>query len=258
MADPNSLLSRLDSIGDSLSQTHQCHALLGLGSAGKETDRLDAYSDLDFFVIAKKGCKHRFIDNLDWLSRIGDLGYAFRNTIDGYKVLYKDGIFCEFAVFEPQELAQINFPAGRIVWQEEGFDSSMCQPSPSKMSVPEPNPDVEWHIGEALTNLYIGLCRERRGEKLSAMRFIQHFALDRLIDVVRVQDKPTAVIADPFVADRRIEIRFPSFATQLGQFSQGYYGNVESALAQLDFLDKHFDINHSMVKEIRRLCSFEE
>jgi hypothetical protein len=126
------------------------------------------------------------------------------------------------------------------------------------MSVPEPNPDVEWHIGEALTNLYVGVCRERRGEKLSAMRFIQHFALDRLIDVVGMLDQPTSVIADPFVADRRIETRFPTFAAQLGEFAQGYHRNVESALAQLDFLNKHFDINHSMAEEIKRLCFFED
>jgi hypothetical protein len=37
-------------------------------------------------------------------------------------------------------------------------------------------PTVEWLLGEALTCLYVGLCRYHRGEKLSAQLFIQHYA----------------------------------------------------------------------------------
>lgn len=255
MLEPRTLLDRLDAIGGTLSRTNQCHALLGLGSVGNETDRLDAYSDLDFFVIAKRGFKQCLIENLDWLSQINELDYVFRNTVDGYKVLYQDGIFCEFAVFEPNELTGIPFSAGRIIWQEEEFDSSICQPSLNRSAAPDPNPDIEWQIGEALTNLYVGMGRERRGEKLSATRFIQNFALDRLIDVVRMQDKASVVRADPFMPDRRIETRFPSFASHLTDFVQGYDKNAESALAQLNFLEKHFDINGSMANAIRRLCA---
>ncbi len=40
---------------------------------------------------------------------------------------------------------------------------------------------MDWLLGEALTNLYVGLQRELRGERLSAMRFIQGYALDRLV-----------------------------------------------------------------------------
>ncbi|MGR5168638.1 hypothetical protein ACPV5L_15690 [Vibrio astriarenae] len=257
MVNPKSLLTRLNRIGEALSHTSQCHALLGLGSVGKETDRLDAYSDIDFFVIAKMGFKQRFIENLDWLSKIGNLGYVFRNTADGYKVLFEEGIFCEFAVFEPQELAEISFSAGRIVWQEEGFDSSTCQPCQKRSEAPAPNPNVEWQIGEALTNLYVGMGRERRGEKLTAMRFIQSYALDRLIDLVRMQDEATSVSADPFMPDRRIETRFPSFASHLKDFAQGYKCNAASALAQLDFLERHFEVNKPMAKAIKQLCVYE-
>ena len=38
-------------------------------------------------------------------------------------------------------------------------------------------------LGEALTNLYVGMAREKRGEKLSAMRFIQGYAVDRLLEL---------------------------------------------------------------------------
>ena len=48
---PHDLLIRLDAIGASLSATARGLALIGLGSVGLETDRLDAYSDLDVFAI---------------------------------------------------------------------------------------------------------------------------------------------------------------------------------------------------------------
>jgi hypothetical protein len=34
-----------------------------------------------------------------------------------------------------------------------------------------------------LTNLYVGLGRFHRGEKLSALRFIQHHAVDRFLEL---------------------------------------------------------------------------
>lgn len=122
------LLARLDAIGESLKNTGDALALLGLGSVGLETARIDDYSDLDFFAIVKTGCKQAFIDDLGWLSVIHPVVYTFRNTRDGYKVLFEDGIFCEFAVFEPHELAAIPFAEGRIVWQDPSFDASLTTP----------------------------------------------------------------------------------------------------------------------------------
>ena len=252
---PEILLERLNAIGHSLSQTKQCYALLALGSVGLETDRLDEFSDLDFFVIAKEGSKQRFINELDWLSDISEIGYKFKNTDDGYKVLYADGVFCEFAVFEPSELNKIQFSAGRVVWQETDFNPSVCSPSDSMSSSPQPNPDMNWQIGEALTNLYVGMNRDRRGETLSAMRFIQSYALDRLIEISIMHNKSTSVTADPFMSDRRIEARFPEFAEKLPSFAQGYNCNSASALAQLRYLETHFDVNRAMATAIKELCS---
>lgn len=175
---PEKLLQRLDVIGESLKASGKAHALLGLGSVGIETERLDEYSDVDFFAIVQTGHKRYFLDSLHWLSDILPIDYAVRNTVDGYKVLYADGIFCEFAVFEPHELAHIPFAEGRIVWQEADFDTQCCVP-PAKGAA-EAN-SQEWIIGEALTNLYVGMSRYNRGEKLSGSRFVQSYALDRLI-----------------------------------------------------------------------------
>jgi hypothetical protein len=45
------LLARLDAIARSLEASGHAEALIGLGSVGLELDRLDEYSDLDFFAI---------------------------------------------------------------------------------------------------------------------------------------------------------------------------------------------------------------
>lgn len=246
------LLERLQQIGLSLDHSGQALALLGLGSVGIETERLDDYSDLDFFAIVQPGSKMRFIDNLDWLSNIKAISYCFRNTVDGYKLLFEDGVFCEFAVFEPQELNNIPFSEGRIVWQKPCFDSSCCQPSIH--SGPAPANDVEWLIGEALTNLHVGMCRYQRGEKLSAMRFVQQYAVDKLVDLVHQTELAQPGLVDPFVADRRIEQRYPEFSQCLPEFLPGYHGSPQSALAQLRFLASHFEINSAIKQEIERLC----
>lgn len=246
------LLERLQQIGLSLERSGQALALLGLGSVGIETERLDDYSDLDFFAIVQPGSKMSFINNLDWLSDIKPISYCFRNSVDGYKLLFEDGVFCEFAVFEPQELSNIPFAAGRIVWQQPDFDSACCQPGINKGSVP--SGDTQWLVGEALTNLQVGMCRYQRGEKLSAMRFVQQFAVDKLVDLVQQTELAQPGLVDPFVVDRRIELRYPKFAQLLPEFMQGYNASPQSALAQLHFLALHFEINQAMKGEIERLC----
>ncbi|MGF1799975.1 hypothetical protein L4D11_04765 [Vibrio gigantis] len=249
---PEKLLQRLDAIGESLRASGKAHALLGLGSVGIETVRLDQYSDVDFFAIVQNGHKQYFLDSLHWLSDIHPIDYAVRNTVDGYKVLYADGIFCEFAVFEPHELAHIPFAEGRIVWQEADFDTQCCIP-PQKAAV-EAN-SQEWILGEALTNLYVGMSRYNRGEKLSGNRFVQFYALDRLIDLVDQTESSQPEFVDEFMSDRRLESRFPKFAQILPTFAQGYERTAESALAQLEFLNAHFNVNQAMRSRIIDLCN---
>ena len=108
------LLSRLNDIGASLAHSNKAVALIGLGSVGIEVDRLDEFSDLDFFAIVEPGYKAEFIEHLDWLGSICPIAYSFRNTPDGHKLLFRDGVFCEFAVFEERELPEISFARGGL------------------------------------------------------------------------------------------------------------------------------------------------
>lgn len=246
------LIHRLEAIGQALSNSGNALALLGLGSVGLDLDRLDDYSDLDFFAIVEPGQKLRFIENLDWLASAGEIAYCFRNTYDGYKLMYADGVFCEFAVFEPHELQLIPFQQGRIVWQRPDFNADCCQPGPK--ASPESSTDIQWLVGEAITNLYVGLCRFQRGEKLSALTFIQYYAFQRVMDLNGLLLVNRHQGQDPFARDRRYEQRYPEMTPNLNNMLQGYAGIPESAFAILAYLDSHFEVNPAMSQEIKRLC----
>jgi hypothetical protein len=250
------LLDRLNEIMLSLERSGHALALMGLGSTGQAADRLDAYSDLDFFVIVEEGYENLFRDNLDWLSAICPLAFYFKNTVHGYKALFEDGIFIEFAVFGPAEIEEIPYADARVIWSASPVFTATL--SANNRRPRERRQEVEWLVGEALTNLYVGLSRYRRGEKLSAARFIQGHALDRLIDLSEYIEPEPQHGRDPFSKTRRYEQRYPNLAPELPNLIQGYDRCVESALANLDFLEQRFEVNEAMRAEILNLAQGDE
>jgi hypothetical protein len=256
MNEPPFLLARLDAIGESLARRDTALALLGLGSVGAELERLDRYSDLDFFVIVRPGYKAAYIDDLAWLEEVAPVVYHFRNTKDGYKLLFADGIFCEFAVFEEAELASIPFTAARVIWRAEGVAATIAAPPATPAAAQEP-PSTEFLLGEALTNLYVGLLREQRGERLAALRFIQSYAVDRILALAERLQPPDSGLRDPFSLERRYESRFPEMAPLLPAMLQGYERNRQSARAALAFLDAHFQLDKTMKAAVLALCAGE-
>jgi hypothetical protein len=249
---PELLLTRLDAIGAALAKDQDALALIGLGSVGTDLGRLDAYSDLDIFVIVAPGRKERYINDLSWLEVVHPITYAFLNSVHGYKLLFADGVYCELDVFEPQELTATHFPRGRFVWKRPEVDDGLAVPQALPPAVEAHT--VEWLVGEALTNLYVGLGRYRRGEKLSAVRFIQGYAVDRIVELSAYLEDEQPAQRDLFIGERRYEQRFPRTAPQMAQFVQGYDRSLESALAILAFLEQHFAVNDAIAELIRELA----
>jgi hypothetical protein len=245
------LLARLDRIAQLLATHEGTLALIGLGSVGLETARIDAWSDLDFFVIVKPGHKQRYIQQLDWLAAARPLAWSVQNTVDGHKALMDDGVLCEFAVFEPAELAQIPFAPGRVVWKRDGVDSRIATP---ERTLPEQTlPSEAWIVGEALSCLLVGLMRWHRGEKLSAARLVQAHALDRLIELDALRTPPTA--GDAFNRERRLEARQPGLAAELPALVPGYDHTPRAALAMLDALrQRGAELNAALVAHIEALA----
>jgi hypothetical protein len=247
------LQGRLASLALSLSAREDALALLGLGSAGAETGRLDAWSDLDFFVLVTDGAKERYIQDLDWLAEAHPLAWHFQNTADGRKALMTDGVFCEFAVFEVHELSRIPYAPGRFIWRRDEIDATLAcarQPLPARHG-------SGWLAGEALSNLVVGLQRHARGEKLAAMRMIQVHALDRVLEFLESPQPDSSEprsLRDPFNVDRRIEMRDSQVARALSVWAGGYECTVPAALALLAVLETRDVVPQYLGEHVRALA----
>jgi lincosamide nucleotidyltransferase len=249
---PHQLIERLEAIACAVRDTGQALALIGLGSAGVERARMDVYSDLDFYLIVRTGAKSRFLDQLDWLEAAAPIGFGFQNSVAGWKILYRDGVFLEYAIFEPDEMVQIQFAEGQLVWHAPDFDLSLAVPRlPARGNRLEDT--TPWKLGEILTNLYVGLLRYHRGEKLSAARFIQGYAVDRILELASHIETAQPVHADPFQPERRVERRFPGLAACLPEFIPGYAHSPQAVRAMLKFLETHFEIDPLMKHAILEL-----
>jgi hypothetical protein len=254
---PEILQDRLVALARVLTHRDDALALLALGSVGVETHRLDAFSDLDFFVLVKDGAKSRYIGSLDWLAAAQPLVWHFQNTADGHKALMSDGVFCEFAVFEVHELSRIPYAPGRFVWRRDEVDAALAtarHPLPGRHG-------ADWLVGEALSNLMLGLQRHARGEKLAAMRSVQVHALDRVLEFLEQRQAETsdpAVTRDPYNIDRRIEGRHAQLRQLLPLWAGGYEQTVSAALALLSCLEAHDAVPASVGAHIRRLAALSD
>ncbi len=245
------LLRRLDDLAAHLATRPDALALLGVGSAGVEHERLDEHSDLDFFVVVEDAAKSRYLASVDWLEGAGRVDYSFVNSPDGRKALLEGGVFVEYAVFTVGELAQVPFTGGRVVWQRADVTEVIAREGPP---LPRPALDtVDFHLNEALTNLYVGLHRELRGERLSAARFIQSHAVDRVLALLRLTGPPDAPARDPFDPARRVETVYPPDVLPLAAMVPGYLHNTAAARAVLGWLAGRFDIDPVMQRAVREL-----
>jgi hypothetical protein len=249
---PERLLRRLDEIGESLARRADAVALIGLGSVGTDLERLDEHSDLDFFVIVDEGAKPRYLASIDWLEDAAPVVYSFENSVDGRKALFADWIFVEYAVFTLTELTGAGYPPGRIVWRRPDAPEGIEVPD----RVPGRSPYLTPHYqaNEILTNLYIGLHREARGERLSAARLIQVHAVDRAVTLLGLLDDEAGKQQDLIAIERGAERRFGPDRLPLSELMPGYDRNREAALAMLVWLEAHADVDQRLASAVRELA----
>jgi hypothetical protein len=94
-----------------------------------------------------------------------------------------------------------------------------------------------------------------RGEKLSAARFVQGHALDRLIELddSLAEGADAAAGVDPFTRERRLEQRRPELARELPQLAPGYLATPQAALAMLAALERRgVAVDEAMKEQIGR------
>jgi hypothetical protein len=250
---PEQLLRRLDEIGEALARRSDAVALIGLGSVGTDLERLDEHSDLDFFVIVDEGAKPCYLGSIDWLEDAAPVVYSFENSVDGRKALFADWVFVEYAVFTLTELVGAGYPPGRIVWRRP--DTPEGIEVPARLPGRSPYLTAHYQANEILTNLYIGLHREARGERLSAARLIQVHAVDRAVTLLGLLDGEAGKQQDPFAVERGAERRFDRDRLPLAELMPGYERNREAALAMLAWLEAHADVDQRLASAVRELAS---
>ena len=140
-----------------------------------------------------------------------------------------------------------------MVWRRPSFTNegivSGKAPLPSIRSS-----SIDHVVGEAVTNLYVGLGRYLRGEKMSALKFVQGYPIDGLLSVMHLLEPETAYFPDAFGNERRMERRFPKFSEIVAGMLQGYDKTPESALRLLEYLESIYPVNDRMSREIRALA----
>lgn len=243
------LLQRLDRLTDVLRNDPDCLGLLALGSAA-DISRMDAYSDLDFFVIVKEGSVDRFLDHDFWLNACAPVAYRFRNTRDGHKVLWEDGIYAEYAVFDVSTLAHIPYSPGRWCFMREG----VYLPNQPNKPLPDPRQSPDFAYNEALTNLLVGMMRYRRGERLAGARLIQVHAIDRILATLEDPKVPLPSSVDPFSLDRRVEFRHPEIVELLKKVIVDLDHLPQATMILLAYLKERITISKAMIERITQLC----
>jgi lincosamide nucleotidyltransferase len=220
-------------------QSDEVLAFLGLGSM-HDVSRLDEYSDIDFFMVVEKGYKNKYLSQVTWLE-VAPIVFWYQETTDGLKVIYDDGILLEFAVFEVEELQYIPYQEGTIYYQKPSFDPNLLKPN-----IPLPQKrDMTWTLNTLLSNLYVGLLREHRGEHVAAFLMIQVYATHHLLTLLNAQQ------SDPFVVERRIE---KTLKLNYQQLFPGIQHNRRAARHVLNIICKTHNCPSNLMKMIKELA----
>ena len=212
-------------------------AFIGLGSMHDLT-RLDAYSDIDFFILVQsQQDKKIYMEDMSWLD-VHPIIFSYIETRDGLKVIYEDGILLEFAVFTMDELKLIPFQEGTIYYKKPFIEEHDLKPQ-----LEQSHPfDLNKTISNCLSNLYVGLLREHRGEHVAAFLMIQVYATSNLLKILdQHQD-------DPFVVERRIEKRLN---VDYQALYPGITHNKKAVLTILNYLELNTSSYEALINKIK-------
>ena len=196
---------------DSVS-THDDVLGLVLAGSGAEPQRIDEWSDHDFFLVVSKD-PEAWRQNFDWLPDHERIVLSPRETHHGLKVLYDDGHVLEFAIATAAEMHDWSVNMARVVLDRGGVAELVAGMQRRTVLPTEHDAD---DLQLFLTHLYIGVGRARRGEALAANLSIRGHAMRHLLPVWRHRVTPQVGAAvDSLEPNRRFEQAFPSDALEL-------------------------------------------
>lgn len=187
--------------------------LVALGSTaavGREPDR---WSDHDVWVVARDGTAEGFRTDTSWLPDADRIALAYRETAHGVNVIYEDGHFLEFAVFDEADLDIVAGNDARVLVDQAGIaerlDGILTRNAPHPQS-------PEALLGKVLGQVWIGVSRFGRGERQSAHAMVKHHAWMSLLRLVTLVVPPRAAgRLDDLDLTRRFEEAFPELSARI-------------------------------------------
>ena len=198
-------------LSDLVAQRPEVIGLIFVGSAAA-TERVDQYSDQDFFLVVKEGAGEGFRQDLSWLPNSTNIALHPRETAHGLKVVYQNGDVLEFAVFEDSELELSTANDYRVALDRADLTARMAKIA--ERSIPsEVNRAQEFEL--FLSLILIGVGRARRGEVLAAEQHIKGYALDHALRLIRLAKPVDASRKDSLNAYRRFEFDYPELGREL-------------------------------------------
>ncbi len=189
--------------------------LVAAGSMSRQDYQPDAYSDHDFFVIVQPGAQLEMRQNLAWLPDAAQIALAFQETAHGMKVVYENGHLLEFAVFDLQELLMARGNRVQVLLDKGDVAARVAQVVAQTQAE---ETAVSHHVGQFITNLLVGVGRQRRGEQLSGHKFVKFNALHHLLPLLATH-LPSAnhSLLDNLDATRRFELAYPELGAEINE-----------------------------------------
>lgn len=215
-------LSRMDELVEYWKSKQGVRAVIAFGSLA-EVSRFDQWSDLDFLVICDSVNKQSLLESISALDKINSTAYYQIEYGDSVKVLFDDGILCDFGIVTEEQTFSFPHGQGRILWCVPDFPPDCAKCNYEEEMVDEPK---DW-IGDVLIHIYVGLLRQNRGEIAAAFEEIQIIAVKKLVAGIFNEKKFTQ--KDIFSPMRRVEkCKFEDNKT-ISNLMPGYSYNLEAA-----------------------------
>ena len=203
-----------ETLQHTLSADERVRALVGIGSLA-QPERVDRWSDHDFWVITTAEGQAHFLNDLSWLPDHSAIALALRPAPEYYTVLYNTGHVAEFAVFALTDLTRGQLDRYRMLFDKNDIRTQI-QAVYERTQGKQQTADPARAIGHLLVTLCTGAARDARGERLSAHKNIFQYALDDLLTLI-TQHIPAqqSDLHDGFDPRRRFEQAYADLSTLL-------------------------------------------
>lgn len=202
---------------ESIAGREEVEGLVVLGSTAA-LDRVDEWSDHDFYLVVREGDQEAFRQQLDWLPDPAEIAIAVRETEHGLKVVYRDGHVLEFAVASGAEISTFGGSPYAVLLDRADVATRMAA---APTTPPPAEPDALREFRLFLSLVLIGVGRARRGEELAGGQLVRTYAVERLLTVLRhqleAQSQGADAEPDAFNVFRRFEAAFPEVGQALGE-----------------------------------------